>query len=116
MFGQLAGAGAAAIGGCAVGSLFVRRDFCFRGSGDVFAVVVGGLLYAGWLGSSGKVPIVSFVLPAVAPLCLWVCAVRPLAKRSPLAKFGIGLAAVAIPLAVAIGWAVVVEPIDFTAH
>ena len=111
-FAQLGGASAAALGGIAVGSLLVRREMPLRGSADVFAVLVGGVLYAGWLGGSfSRVPMVSFVLPAVAPACLWVCTARGSVNRSPLTKFATGLAAVGVPLAVAVAWAVVVEPI-----
>ena len=114
-FAQLAGAAAAALGGCAAASLGRRDAPAFRGGTDVFAVLVGGLLYTGWLYSFSEVPVASYVLPVIAPAGLWICAAGPLARRSPAANMAARLTVVGIPLAGAIAWAVLAEPLDLGA-
>jgi hypothetical protein len=114
-FAQLAGAVAAALGGAAVAALFQRNAPAFRGGSDVFAVLIGGLVYTGWLYSSSEVPVVCYVLPAVAPLGVWLCAAGPVARRSPVVNLAARLAIIGIPLAVAIVWAMFAEPLDLEA-
>ena len=87
----------------------------FRGGTDVFVVVIGGLLYVGWLHSFSQVPLVSYLVPAIAPIFLWTTAYGPLARRSPAGIFVARLAAVGIPLVIALVWAVLAEPIDLGA-
>jgi hypothetical protein len=83
-----------------------------RGGLPVIVVLLSGLLIDGLYYS--EVPLASALLLAAAPLGLWVLQLAPVKRLTGVKGRLIGIAAVLIPLAIAVAVAIVVSP-SFTA-
>lgn len=100
-FGQLAGMLGAALAGLAVAARFTSLGD-YRGTIPVFAVLAGGLAYAGAI--EPELPAPALLLAAAAPLALWICARGPLAKIQGRFSIALQCGAVLLPLALALVW------------
>ena len=81
-FTQLAGAGAAAMLGIAMAVVISRKKYGVDGIAPAFSLLIGGLLLIAFVDSHSSVPLLSYVLVALAPLALWIAAVKLLRKFS----------------------------------
>jgi hypothetical protein len=101
-FGQLGVIVAAAMLGCALGSLGTQGKSLARALLPAYAVSVGGLMLAGHL----ELFTPNYVLLAIPlmPLALWTCAAGPLARVEGKAGLAVQFAVVLIPLATAAAW------------
>lgn len=103
-FGQLAGALAATLGGC---FLVIRikkpqSDGPLRGAVPVYAILMGGLILAGFL--VPREPPLGLVLIPFAPLALWLCEFGPPSRLSGRRSVLVRLAALSLPLGLASVW------------
>lgn len=106
---QVAALAAAALTGCAAAGFVPRarlasgepaRAISSRGIIPIFAVLVGGLAFVGAIEPDPPLPIV--LLAPAAPLVLWLFAAGPLAKVSGWKAAALQVAAVLLPLAIAL--------------
>lgn len=105
-FLQVAGAVAGGYVGCTIATMFLNRRGEFGGIALLFAVLTAGLMLSGRANSYSGVPLVSYLLPPLAPLGLWFAA-GAWESRWP-GRTGSVVAAILVilPLAVAVGLAV----------
>jgi hypothetical protein len=106
---QVALAGAAAFGGCSVAaftpsaaakSVGSAQAAASRGLIPAFAVLIGGLAFAGTIEPQPPLPIV--LLAPAAPLMLWLFVAGPLAKMQGWKAAALQVAVVLVPLTVAL--------------
>jgi hypothetical protein len=97
-FAQLASVLAFALCGCAALS---RPDASLSGAGPVVAVLLGGLMFTGYVQSFSNVPLASYLLVAAAPVAFWVEPAFFHAQIGPK-QLIIRLIAVAAPTALAV--------------
>jgi hypothetical protein len=106
---EVAAAAAAGLGGCAVAAVLPlpkppdvesARAVRSRGLVPVFAVLAVGFAYVGMIDPIEPVPII--LLAPSAPLMLWLFAAGPLAKLRGWKAAALQIAAVLLPLAVAL--------------
>ena len=106
---QIALAAAAAFGGCSVAAFIPskavqsadsERATASRGLIPAFAVLIGGLAFAGTIEPQPPLPII--LLAPAAPLALWLLATGPLAKTQGWQAAVLQFAAVLLPLIIAI--------------
>ncbi len=96
------GAAAAALGVCVVVA-WRRPSFALTGGATaVLAVTLVGLLSLGRSYSYSEVPLPAYVLPAFAPMLLWIAELPLLAKLRPWQVVLVRLALVSIPVGVAV--------------
>jgi hypothetical protein len=101
-YGQIAGAAAAALCGCAVAASYGIRGPALQGLTPVYAVLVGGIAFTGCI--EPEVPIYSIMLAPLAPLVLWLCAYGPLSRLTGLKAAAVQIAVVLVPLAILAAW------------
>jgi hypothetical protein len=99
-FGQLAGIATAATVACLVSSLLRNDVDTTRGLVPVFTIVVGGLAFVGCVEPS--TPLYALLLVPAAPLALWACASKALARLEGARSAAAQIAVVLVPLVVAI--------------
>ena len=71
-FAQIAGCGVAALTGLTIAARFLGGRICSEGLVLPFALLVTGLMLIGRVNSFSDVPLMSYVLPPLAPLSLWL--------------------------------------------
>jgi hypothetical protein len=101
-YGQIAGAAAAALCGCAVATCFGIRGPALRGLVPVYAVLLSGIAFTGSI--EPEVPIYAIMLAPLAPLALWLCAYGPLSRLTGLKAAAVQIAVVLLPLAILAAW------------
>jgi hypothetical protein len=101
-FGQLAGIATAAMAGCAVSAFFSRPHSAAQGSIPVFAILLGGSAFVGCI--ELQPPLAGILLAPAAPLALWICARGPLTRFEGVRGAAVQIAAVLIPLTIALLW------------
>lgn len=106
---QTAGAAAGALVGCTTASVVRSRRGDYAGIALPFALLAVGLMLIGRVNSFSTVPLVSYLLPPLAPLGLW-CSAAIGTPRQP-GRTGMILAAILVilPLAIALGLAAAAE-------
>jgi hypothetical protein len=105
-FAQLAGALAACCGACLVFSVFARTDRLVAGIVAPCAILLPGLMSAGLFNHFSDVSAVSFVLPSVAPVGVWVAAVGPLRQLKAWKRVALTGVAVLVPAAIGLALAI----------
>jgi hypothetical protein len=117
IYGQVAGVAGAALCGCWLASLLSAltrnvsandtgiRSQCIRGLIPVYAVLVGGLAFVGTIEPTP--PMTIFLLAPAAPLMLWLFSAGPLGRLRGLPAAAAQIAAVLIPLAIALAIVVI---------
>lgn len=70
-FAQIAGCGAAALMGLSLAAWFDRTGRPSAGIALPFAVLAAGMMHIGKVNSFSDVPLISYLLPPLAPLALW---------------------------------------------
>jgi hypothetical protein len=96
-FGELAALPAGALAGCGLAALMRRDDeIDWRGIALPYAVVVGGWAYVGAIYPT--TPIWPLIAAPAAPLALWLCVSRPVARLRGAAGLAVQAACVLIPL------------------
>ena len=110
--GSIAAAAAGGIGGCAAAALLTltksseaSRASASRSLVPIFAVLIGGLAFIGTIEPQKPLPII--LLAPAAPLVLWLFAAGPLAKLQGWKSAVLQVAAVLLPLIVALAWLVI---------
>jgi hypothetical protein len=101
-FAQLAGALAAALAGSATVAWWQRDTTWFRGSVPVAVVLLGGLLFTGYVHSFSDIPFLAYLLVLLAPLGLWVGALPSRPGWNQRLYFLLGLTLVLVPFGVAL--------------
>src|SRR5690606_22524823 len=81
-FAQIAGCGAAALAGMALVAYFNRAKRTADGIALPFAVFAAGMMLIGRVNSFSDVPLISYLLPPVAPLALWLTMAVPTARTA----------------------------------
>lgn len=76
-------------------------------------IFLPALMLAGAMNTFSEVPVVSFILVALAPCALWTLRLPPLAGGSERARALAALAAITIPCAIAIALAMRAESLNF---
>lgn len=108
-FAQIAGAAAGSFVGCTIASVFQPRRGDFAGIALPFAVLAAGLMLIGRVNSYSTVPLVSYLLPPLAPLGLWCSAGIWTSHKPGRARAIVAVILVIVPLAVAMGLAVAAD-------
>jgi hypothetical protein len=103
-FAQIAGCGAAALSGMSLAAYFQRNGRTAEGIALPFAVLAAGMMLIGRVNSFSDVPLISYLLPPLAPLALWPLSAGPLAgttapRRWLLASLPVVLCLLAVGLA-----------------
>ena len=105
-FAQLAAAAAAALLGILGAVLLDRKAYGIDGIAPAYSMLIAGLLLIARVDSHSSVPLLSYVLLPLAPLTLWVAALKPLRKfqswRSWLVLFPLPLALLIASLLLAV--------------
>lgn len=105
-FAQMGCALASALGGCAIWGWFAHETAWFRSVYSVVAVLFAGLMFTGWVSSFSGIPWIAYMLPACAPLLLWLCVAGPLSRVQGMGRLGLegGLVLVPLGLAFFLAW------------
>ncbi|MEZ6060560.1 MAG: hypothetical protein R3C19_09380 [Planctomycetaceae bacterium] len=95
-FCQTAGCGTGALAGMSLVCFSGRRQTVLSGIVLPYTILLSGILLIGRIGSFSEVPWFCYVLPPLAPLALWIAAVRPLsqltAAKAAALRIGLPLA------------------------
>lgn len=105
-FAQIAGAAAGGFVGCTIAAMFRNRRGDFSGTALPFAVLAAGLMLSGRANSYSDVPLISYVLPPLAPLGLWLSAGAWESRRPGRVGSVMAAILVILPLATAVGLAI----------
>ena len=81
-FAQIAGCGAAALAGMSLAAHFDRTGRTAEGIALPFALLAAGMMLIGRVNSFSDVPLISYLLPPLAPLALWPVVAGPLARTT----------------------------------
>ena len=108
-FAQLAGVVAAAMGGCTAVSYFYPSEPLVYGAMATFSVLLGGLMFTGYVNSFSDLPMASYLLVPAAPLALWLCVLPAFGKLEGRSRWVAETAAVLVPLLVALALAALSE-------
>jgi hypothetical protein len=100
-YAQLAGLAAASLVGCSAAALFLRQHAEPRSVMPVFAVLVGGSAFTGYI--DPQPPLTGLLLLPAAPLALWLTVMLPGSKSPGAIGYFAQLAATAVALAAGIG-------------
>ncbi len=104
-YGRLAGVVAASLVGCFAAFCFFHKDrVAIRGLVPVFAILVGGCAFIGFV--EPERPLSGLLLAPAAPLALWICMWGPLSRLTGAKAILIQSVIVIIPLAIAMIWIV----------
>lgn len=76
-FAQIAGCGAAALAGMSLAACFDRTGRPSAGIALSFALLAAGMMLIGKVNSFSDVPLISYLLPPLAPLALWPAIAGP---------------------------------------
>ncbi|MGH7201182.1 MAG: hypothetical protein ACREJB_11290, partial [Planctomycetaceae bacterium] len=109
-FAQLAGVLAAALAGSVLAMLCGATAVRFRGAVPAVVLLLGGLMFAGYVNSFSSVPAASYLLVAIAPLPLGICRFGPLASLPRRVGIAAQLLVVLVPIVVAVALASTAEP------
>jgi hypothetical protein len=105
--GSIAASAAGGMGGCAIAALLTSKKATEASTATagrslipLFAVLIGGLAFAGTIEPQKPLPII--LLAPAAPLMLWLFAAGPLAKLDGWQATILQVIAVAMPLGLAL--------------
>jgi hypothetical protein len=99
-YGRVGAVAAPAWAGACLANWFVRSSTSSRAAAPLYAVLVGGIAFVGFVYPPEKAEWVLLVIPAL-PLALWITTFGPLARLSGRRAAAVQIASVLIPLAVA---------------
>lgn len=108
-YAQLGGAVAAAMGGCAIVGWFRQEMTWLRGAMPAFVVLLGGLMFTGYISSFTEIPWLSYLLVPLAPLMLWAGVWLPLGSLKGIWRMVAQFGLILIPLGIALALAASLE-------
>jgi len=86
-FAQIAGCGVAALAGMAVTAFLDRDQPVAAGIALPYSLFVAAIMLIGKVNSFSDVPLISFVLPPLAPLALWAAVAGPSAEVKGIGRW-----------------------------
>lgn len=106
---QIAGTAAGGLVGCTTASVLQSRRGDFAGIALPFAVLAAGLMLIGRVNSYSSVPLVSYLLPPLAPLGLYCAATAGMSRQPGRTRAILATILVMLPLAIAVALASAAE-------